>query len=252
MERRQLLREFGHRAPMPVTLAIDEHVDDRFDAALHRNEYAGDQQSGGERQEVAFERRPLFDHMRQKKVDGGEGHHAEDESDRVSQDFFDYHFDVPKLVLEDRDGEGQRNQRERQNGDRRIDRLDRSDDEPRDDVDHQERQEDEDHAEVDPFDLFPADGGRRAIRVRERYDCEREVDREVGDLPSLNDFQRAIRGGDGDAIAEDQKIDVPQRQNRRWEIESGKKTFVTNDWPREKKEKIQCQRRKENCREFMD
>ena len=237
---------------MPVTLAVNEHLDDRFDAPLHRNEDAGNDQSRSERKEVALERRLLLDRVRKNEIDCGERHHAEHEGDGVREDLFDDDFDVPQLVFQDRDRERERNQRKWQNRNRRVDRLHRPNDQIRDDVDEQERQEPQRHAEVDPFDLLLADGRRSAIRVRQRHHREREVDREMHDLPLLNQLERVIRRGDGHAIVENQQIDVPKREERRREVQRGNQPFVPDDRTGEQQKEIERQRRKENRRDFFD
>jgi hypothetical protein len=123
VERGQLLREVGHRPAMAIALAVQDHLDDRFDLAFHRNQHAGDEQAGAEREEVALHRRALFDETREHEVHGRERDHAERERDRVRQHLFDHDLDVPQLVLEDRDRERERDERQRQNRDRRVDRL---------------------------------------------------------------------------------------------------------------------------------
>ena len=44
-ERGQLLRELDHRSAVTIGVPVDEHVDHRLDAPLHRDEHAGDQKS---------------------------------------------------------------------------------------------------------------------------------------------------------------------------------------------------------------
>ena len=252
VKRRQLLGEVRHGAAMSIALAIDEHLDHRLDPPFDGNQNAGDHQPGGERQEIALQCRSLLDDVREHQVHRGEGDHAEGEGDRIRQDLLDHHFDVPQLVLENGDRERERNQRERQNGDRGVDRLHRADNQIRNDVHQKERQEPQGHAQVDPLDLLLTDGGGGAVGVRQRHDGESEIDREVGQLPALNQIQRAIRRSDRNAVAENQNVDVPQRQERRRHIERGDQSLMPDDRPWEEEEEIQRQRRQKNGGEFFD
>src|SRR5207237_753095 len=77
-----------------------------------------------------------------------------------------------------------------------------------DDVNQQERQESEGHAEVDPLDLLLSDRGSRSIRVRQGHYSEGQVDREMRNLPALNDVEGSERRRDGHEVVEDQQIDV--------------------------------------------
>ena len=190
--------------------------------------------------------------MRQQQIDRGEGDHAEDEGHRVGQNLFDDHLDVPQLVFEDGDGEGQRDQRQREDGDRRVDRLHRTEGQKRNDVDQKERKEAEDHPEVDPLDLLPADGGGGAIGVGERDDSEDEVDGEVRDLPPLDQLERAIWRRQRDAVAEQEEIEIPRRQQRRRNPHRREDAAMPDDRPRKDEEEVQRQRREDDRGEVFD
>src|SRR4051812_5193844 len=252
VERRQLLSELGDGTPVLVAVAVDEHLDDGFDASFDRNQHAGDKQSRGEGEEVALQRGTLFDHVREDQVDCRKRDHAEDERDRVRQDLFDDDFDVPELVFENGDGEGERDERERQDRDRRVNRLHRSADEVRHEVDEQERHEAERHAEVNPLDLLLPDRGSRSICVRECDDRQREVDGEVEQLPVLNELKGAARCGDGETVAENEQVEVPRGKKRGRDVHRGDEPLVANDRPRKDEEEVERQRRQKNRREFFE
>src|SRR4029077_8604932 len=81
---------------------------------------------------------------------------------------------------------------------------------------------------------------------------EREVDREMRDLPALNDIERSVRRRQRDAVVEYQEIDVPRRKQRRRDVHRGDQPLVPDNRPGKDEKEVQRQRRQQDRRQLFD
>ena len=184
----------------------------------------------------------------EQRVEQHERHAAEQHGARRRDGLAHEDLDVPEAPLEDRVGEGERDQHERHDGEARQQRRLESE-RARQRREDQERREADDHAEGDPADLLL---GLRVLAVAAQQVDQpgqhgRDVDGEVDEPQPLAGLEEGRRAGGG-----------PRREDRqlRADVDRGRDVEQREDAPRadrarEQQEEVQQQRGQERAEEIL-